>query len=360
MKRKDGKPKAKALRTLPRYEVGFRESIDAGLCGYRSDLSRTYTALSLFSGCGGLDLGFHGGFPALGRLFPRNRISILEAHDSDPDCVAAYELNLGSSRLTDLSRVGAIELPKADILLGGFPCQDFSSSGTKLGTLSERGQLYQTLVEYAARHHPRVVVGENVPLLAKLHGGRYLHEIADAFEDIGYRLTVWRVVCQEYGLPQSRTRLFLIACPEDGPQPGAFVADRSRVSIDEALADLESISDESVANQSQYFVSDVATAGGGQGDHVNERGRFAYTIRANPRGRIQFHYALERRLTVRECARLQGFPDSFVFPYTTQRNVKLIGNAVPPTIAHLVAQRIVAFLDGIEQDLGVEQMSLAL
>jgi DNA (cytosine-5)-methyltransferase 1 len=107
---------------------------------------------------------------------------------------------------------------------------------------------------------------------------------------------------------------------------------------------LETISDEAVTNQSQYFVASRASCGGGQGDHTNEANTVAYCIRANSRGRIQFHYALERRLTVRECARLQSFPDQFVFPFTTQRNLTLIGNAVPPILGYRVAVSVENFM----------------
>jgi DNA (cytosine-5)-methyltransferase 1 len=104
------------------------------------------------------------------------------------------------------------------------------------------------------------------------------------------------------------------------------------------------ITDETVTNQSQYFVATKATAGGGQGDHTNRRGEPAYCIRANAKARIQFHYELERRLTVRECARLQSFPDEFVFPYSAMTNMTQIGNAVPPLLAHKVATAIYDFL----------------
>lgn len=92
-----------------------------------------------------------------------------------------------------------------------------------------------------------------------------------------------------------------------------------------------------------------ASSGGGQGDHTNEADKVAYCIRANSRGRIQFHHRLDRRLTVRECARLQSFPDQFVFPFTTQRNLTLIGNAVPPILGYRVAQSVNRYLCSVEE-----------
>ena len=78
------------------------------------------------------------------------------------------------------------------------------------------------------------------------------------------------------------------------------------------------------------------------------KSEISYTIRANAKGRIQFHYALDRRMTVRECARLQSFPDDFVFPHATGPNIMQIGNAVPPIIGHLVGQSVARFIESKE------------
>ncbi len=351
-------PKAKALRNMPAFVVGHRDTSIADRCGFHRCPPRPYSVLSLFSGCGGLDLGFHGGFEALGTTYARTNFHIVNALDNDQDCVDCYRLNIGPSERCDLSAVDVATLPPVDVLIGGFPCQDFSSSGTKLGTTTDRGKLYQVLVRYADYHRPRLIIGENVPLLRQLAGGKYLKEIIAAFGSIGYQVSIWRIVCQDHGLPQSRTRLFIVGTDVEYARPSAPRLERRRMFIDEAIVDLEEVTDETIPNQSQYFVADVATSGGGQGDHTNRRGAFAYTIRANARARIQFHYRLPRRLTVRECARLQGFPDSFVFQYSAMRNMKLIGNAVPPPIAHAVACHIQEVLNGTA--VCDEQLELAL
>ena len=347
MKRKDGKPKARAKRNLPEFAGGLRDKFPRHAC---DEAGQQYKTVSMFSGCGGMDLGFQGGFEVYGKRYERRPFKIIAAYDNLDDALETYRLNLGNEiENVDLAKSEARELPAADVLMGGFPCQDFSSSGPKTGLAGERGQLYTSLVRYMRKHRPKVVVGENVPHLGRLSGGAYLEKILEDFEAEGYSFKVWNIHCPSYGLPQSRRRLFLVGVRDDlsgFPRKPDPTHANSYFTIDQALADLESIEDEKITNQSQYFIASRATSGGGQGDHTNKRNDVAYCIRANARGRIQFHYALDRRLTVRECARLQSFPDDFVFPFTTQRNLTLIGNAVPPIIGHLVAGSIANFLNG--------------
>lgn len=349
MRRKDNKPKTKALRNMPKFESGFRYA-QAKLA---SDLprlppQRQYTVVSLFSGCGGLDLGFEGNFRFLGKEYQELPFKILAAYDNLQDAVDCYSLNLGSAiHNADLTETGPETMPEADVLLGGFPCQDFSSSGPKTGFDGKRGGLYKVLLHYMEAHRPKVVIGENVNYLARLKNGKYLRTILDDFERAGYHFDVWETYAPDYGIAQSRRRLFLVGVRDDilgFPVKPPPTTPHRPVTISEALSDLETITDETIPNQSQYFVSSKASGGGGQGDDVNDPDKVSYCIRANARGRIQFHYRLPRRLTVRECARLQTFPDAFAFPFTTQRNLTLIGNAVPPVLAHHVAKSVAAFL----------------
>jgi len=200
-------------------------------------------------------------------------------------------------------------------------------------------------------YQPKIVVAENVPYLSRLHNGKYLQTILHDFEAAGYHFDMWELYGPDYGLSQSRRRIFLVGVRND--LPGFPVKPKAshkngHIPITRALVDLENISDETITNQSQYFVATRASSGGGQGDHTNEADKVAYCIRANARGRIQFHYRLKRRLTVRECARLQSFPDQFVFPFTTQRNMTLIGNAVPPILGYRVAQSVKEYLCSVE------------
>ncbi len=338
---------------MPRFVYGFRDN--PATAPYRNQAlnnggkipTSAPSVISFFSGCGGLDLGFLGGFVFLGQPYEALPFNLVHAYDNDSRAVQTYRLNLTPHiSEADLSTADLATFPTADILIGGFPCQDFSSCGHKLGLKGHRGELYTVMRDYMRIHQPKVVVGENVPHLEKMHGGRVMRKIQSELEEVGYRFKLWKMCCPDYGLPQSRTRLFFIGVRRDlkgFPEMPAPTHWFGRVMIDDALGDLERIEDESIPNQSQYFVATKATAGAGQGDQKSERGALAYAVRANSKARVHFHYALDRRLTVRESARLQSFPDEFVFPHSTSSNIMQIGNAVPPIVGHSVAKAVAQY-----------------
>lgn len=308
--------------------------------------SPRFTAVSFFAGCGGLDLGFLGGFSYLGRDYGRTAFDVLAAYDSDPQAVETYRTNIGEHiELCDLSAAAMSDMPPADVLLGGFPCQEFSQCGPRGGLNSERGKLYQRMVAYADLHRPRVVVGENVAGLLYRDGGQAVRAIVDDFTALGYRAHVWEMHAHHFGIPQARHRVILAFVRNDlsgrlvQPVPSADL-----VTAKEALQDLLKPGRSVIPNQSQYFRAARATFGHGQGDERTPANGPAYTVRANSRSRVQFHYSRPRRLTVRECARLQSFPDSFFFPFAATANMRLVGNAVPPVLGHCVAHSVQKFL----------------
>jgi DNA (cytosine-5)-methyltransferase 1 len=360
MRPKSGQPKRRALRRMPKWDYAFRENPRTvedrhpAFGGTARIEGPSSSVVSVFSGAGGLDLGLLGGFRAGGRFYRPLPFQLIAAYDHDERAVETYRLNLSAdAECRDLTQTPAEELPSSDVFVGGFPCQDFSSCGYKKGFAGDRGRLYRVMVDYLTAHQPQVVVAENVPHLARMHQGNLLREIVADFSEAGYKMDVWILNAPDFGLPQSRTRVFLIGVREDvggwviPPEP----THRDRhVPIEEALDDLMPIEDESIPNQSQYFVATRATAGAGQGDQVSRRGQVAYTVRANAKARVHFHYELDRRLTVRECARLQGFPDEFVFPYAAMTNMLHIGNAVPPILGHVVGSAVAAFMGGTRNE----------
>lgn len=315
-----------------------------------------YSVVSYFCGCGGLDLGFRGGFKYHDEDYPALPFNILEAYDNEPRCIETYNDYFGAGHATvkDLATVKPEDVSKADILIGGFPCQEFSSCGPLGGLESERGRLYRTLIAYMNTHKPKIVVGENVINLERMEKGEVLKTIKKDLAAAGYAVKVWKMFAPNYGIPQRRTRLIIMCVRKDifdkygfPEEPEARFKDKHR-SIEWAIGDLVDVTDNSVIpNQGDYFGASKAKKGNGQGDESNKKDMPAYTIRANPKSRVQFHYSLDRRLTVRECARIQTFPDDFSFKFSKTVNISQIGNAVPPVMAYLVAQRVKQYLDKI-------------
>jgi DNA (cytosine-5)-methyltransferase 1 len=309
------------------------------------------SVVSMFSGCGGMDLGFVGGFEYRGASYPRLPVKLLGAYDNDRKSKRTYDTNFDQElELLDLNKTDVSKVPSADVLIGGFPCQEFSACGPRGGIDARRGGLFRTMSRYAAHHKPAVVVAENVDHLRFINGGADLKTIRRSLARAGYTVQVWPVYAPDFGVPQTRRRIFIVGVRNDLPStlnpPKATFAEHHR-STSWAIEDLAGISDETVANQSQYFKAALAKQGHGQGDEVNSRDLPAYTIRANSRSRVQFHYELPRRLTVRECARIQTFPDNFIFPDEATPSIRQIGNAVPPVLAHAIAQHVTNYLSGL-------------
>lgn len=316
-----------------------------------------YSVVSYFCGCGGLDLGFRGDFRYHDEDYKRLPFEIKVAYDYEPRCVETYNeyFGEGHAKVADLSMIDMDTVPKAEVLIGGFPCQEFSSCGPLGGLESERGRLYQTLITYMNKHQPAIVIGENVVNLERMENGEVLKTIKTDLAKAGYKVEVWKMFAPDFGVPQRRTRLFFICVRNDieerhgfpkMPEPKFVGKQRS---IEWAIGDLVDVTDDSVPNQSQYFGASRAKKGNGQGDESNKKDLPAYTIRANPKSRVQFHYSLDRRLTVRECARIQTFPDDFKFTHAKTVSVSQIGNAVPPMLAYIVANTIAGYLETVKE-----------
>lgn len=309
---------------------------------------KEYSLVSLFTGVAGLDLGFEGDFKFKTKKFEKQPFKNIASYEMDDKCVETIKRNLNIPiHQLKLSPENAKVLPQADILIGGFPCQEFSSCGPLGGLESERGQLYKVLISYMKKHKPMIVCAENVPNLARMQSGAVLETIVRDFKACGYKVQVWDLYAPEYGVPQNRRRLFFICTRNDiegqpeKPEPTHL---NDLPTTKWAIGDLETADPISVPNQEQYFKASRAKKGNGQGDETCKADAPSYTIRANAKSRVQFHYSLDRRLTVRECARLQTFPDNFIFPHSATANIMQIGNAVPPVLAHAVASQIRKFL----------------
>jgi len=325
--------------------------------------------ISLFSGCGGMDLGFtQAGF------------KIVYSNDIDKYAIKTYEKNFGlkvDSR--PISEVPINEIPPADGIIGGPPCQSWSLAGAMKGENDPRGQLFYYYANIIKEKQPNFFVAENVPgIVSSAHIGSF-KKLISMLEASGYSVS-WKVLdSRDYGVPQERKRVFIVGIKKGlglsyhFPEP---LYSKFAVSIDgkqikrwltlkDAIGDLPEPCPALPGNKHnpQTTIPNHEYMVGSFSPIYMSRNRWkdwndqSYTIQAGGRhaplhpsscrmckaGKDRWEFAgnYYRRLSVREAARIQGFPDSFIFIYNNVSDgYKLVGNAVPPPLAKAVANKI--------------------
>ncbi|MBD3329354.1 DNA (cytosine-5-)-methyltransferase [Candidatus Dojkabacteria bacterium] len=313
-----------------------------------------FKVISLFSGCGGLDLGFMGGFSYMGNKYNELPFEVVYANDIDEQACETYEHNLGHKiECKDFREVlEAKKLPDADVVLGGFPCQDFSVAGKRRGLEAKRGQLYKSMIEAVEQVQPKVFIAENVKGLLNIGKGEVIKIMEEDFAKVGYTIYINLFHTADYGVPQTRERVIIAGIRNDidkkysPPEPthtdplqkGFLDKEKKNwVTAKDVLSDLEEAKEGDMEN---HYWSKAKRYPGTQGNNNIKPDRPAPTMRAEHHGNIEFHYSGERRLSAREAARIQSFPDDFVFLRSTSRAYKQIGNAVPPVFGWHVAQSV--------------------
>jgi DNA (cytosine-5)-methyltransferase 1 len=318
---------------------------------------KKYSIISLFTGCGGLDLGFVGGFAFLDKFYPKNNFEITWANDIDKASCETFRKNLGHDivygDITELLNgnhspsLFEKSLPEhADIVLGGFPCQDFSHAGKRKGFNAKRGLLYQSMIEVIKRTKPSVFVAENVKGLMTMNGGEALRTIIRDFETLGYNAVYKLLMAADYGVPQIRERVIIVGTKKDRlppfKHPEPLLSKNNWVSLRKAIGDLEHLAEGKVAN---HYWSKAKMFAGTQGNTIVSPDKPGPTMRTEHHGNIEWHWNKRRRLSAREAARIQSFPDDFVFYPSTSSAYKQIGNAVPPVMAWYIAEAVQKLLD---------------
>lgn len=308
-----------------------------------------YKLVSLFSGCGGLDLGFRGDFNYLNKFYERLNFDLVWANDYNERACETYSLNLGDhihgGDIRDiLENPNQYNFPNfADIVTGGFPCQAFSYAGKRLGFEDPRGQLYLSMKETVRRLQPKVFVAENVKGLLTHNHGNTFKQIISEFEALGYHVTWQLYKSIEFGIPQTRERVLAVGTRKDILPP--FIHSKGflekPITAKEALKDLENLEWAELANHEWA----KCKKNKGQGNNTIAAEKPAPTMRAEHHGNIEFHYSLPRRLSAREAARIQSFPDDFIFKRSTGDAYRQIGNAVPPVLGWHLAKNIKEFLN---------------
>lgn len=178
---------------------------------YAKSQKGSYHVASLFAGCGGLDLGFVGGFDFLGKQFRRNKFDVVWANELNPNACRTYERNLGQHIVCGDIKEKIDEIPVGvDVIMGGFPCQDISINGKMQGIKGKRSSLYSYIVEAVRRCRPKVFLAENVgSLMLKQNEYSFKTILAD-FEALDYNVTYKVYHAEEYGVPQTRGRMIFV------------------------------------------------------------------------------------------------------------------------------------------------------
>lgn len=323
---------------------------------------KNINVVSLFSGCGGMDFGFF-----------QEGFSINWANDFDKKACDTYAKNIGDHIVCgDITQIDYDSIPDADIILGGFPCQDFSMIWKRKGLETERGNLYRNFVEIVAKKNPLFFVAENVKGLLTANSKKAINQIIKDFSetgDFGYAVKPVLVNFADYGVPQIRQRVLIIGVRKDIdktfeiPEP-SHTSD-TYVSSKIALAGVESVK---FNNEHQNIKErtieklKLIPAGGNFTDIPKDsphyvKGMISHVYRrlhpdkpsttiiaAGGGGTWGYHFSENRPLTNRERARLFGYPDDFKFEGTITDVRRQIGNSVPPLGIRPFAKQIKKFI----------------
>ena len=304
-----------------------------------------YKVVSLFSGAGGLDLGFH-----------KAGFDIIWANDFDKYAVQTYKMNFKNEIIfDDINNIDFNTIPSADVVIGGFPCQPFSMMGSELGFEDTRGTVFFTVANLIKQmidrgEKPKVVVLENVRRLLTHNGGNTFKVIKYVLEhELGYKVFYKVLNSSDYGIPQTRNRIFIV-CFDDKRVDFSFPKE---VALKNTMQDmLEKNVDE------KYFLSDrllKTILSNGTGNYKAKSEIELKIARPLCSTMHKMHRACQdnyvtdngkiRRLTPREAARLQGFPDDFIIPVSDTQAYRQFGNAVTVNVAESVAKSILEVLD---------------
>lgn len=300
------------------------------------------SVVSLFSGCGGMDLGFSGGFDFLGKHYSKTPFDIVWANDINSAACRTYQKNIGQHIVEgDIWKLMGEMPTDVDVVIGGFPCQDISINGKGAGVDGKRSGLYRAMVEVVSKIRPKVFVAENVKGLLMKNNENSLKRILFDFRALGYDVNYHLYNAADYGVPQTRERVFIVGTRPDVKKftPPAPVSDKP-ITSQEAISDLESVEQNADFNH----IWSLASKSSEQGNRKLKANRPGYTIRSECHGNIQFHYTLPRRISMREAARIQSFPDSFIFDSKLRETERQVGNAVPPILAWHMANAVLDVL----------------
>ena len=321
--------------------------------------------ISLFSGCGGLDLGFE-----------KAGFNIPVANEFDKTIWDTFEANHPKTKLIkdDIRNIKESDFPnEVDGIIGGPPCQSWSEAGALRGIEDDRGKLFFDYIRILRAKRPKFFLAENVSGMLSNRHSEAVQNIISMFEECGYDVSITLVNAKDYGVAQERKRVFYIGFRKDlhidfkFPE-GSTKDDDKKITLRDIIWDLQDTAvpageknhrNPDAVNNNEYFTGAYSTIFMSR-NRVKSWDEQGYTVQASGR-QCQLHPQapkmvkigkndcrfvegkenLYRRMTIREVARLQGFPDDFKFIYDiVDTGYKMIGNAVPVNLAYEIATAI--------------------
>jgi DNA (cytosine-5)-methyltransferase 1 len=304
--------------------------------------------ISLFSGCGGADLGVVGGFNYLGKRYARNKSSIVYAGDVNERAVATYNANFSHKAVVEDVASAGFGKGAADVVIGGFPCQAFSTVNPTKDPNSKSGQLFWEMAEVIGSVRPQAFIAENVKGFYRLAGGKYFQLAHEIFSSKGYKVKEKLLNASHFGVPQLRERILIVGIRDDIGAEFSFPAPTHGQGTGKPIVTLSKVIDSLTPPDPKYYFSKKAVEGA-----FNAKPNMKRALAQNlekPCLTITSHLAkvsinsrdpvllvnprkkLYRRFTPREAARIQSFSDNFTFVGSDGDAYRQIGNAVPPVL----------------------------
>lgn len=317
-----------------------------------------YKVVSLFSGCGGADQGIIGDFNFNKRKYDRLPFDIICALDIDRKALDTHINNFECEQVLcgDICEIPSKDIPDHDVLLGGFPCQSFSTVNPNKNPFDERANLYKQMVRIVNDKQPKVFIAENVKGFMTLHKGAIFKTVLESFKDAGYKCYPMLVNAADYGVPQKRERVIIVGIRNDIKKDYIF-PDKTNENNWMPL----SVAVEKLAlDDDKYYFSKRAVEGMKRAKNNMKRGlaqdlnqpcltvtSHLAKVSLNSRDPVLLVDAdkeLYRRFTPREAARIQSFPDEFQFVGSDSDAYRQIGNAIPPVMFWHIAKSVADLL----------------
>lgn len=318
-----------------------------------------YKVISLFSGCGGADLGLVGGFEYLNQHYKSLPFDIIHASDIDKKAIATYRRNFKHPSFVEDVHNLTFENQKVDIVVGGFPCQPFSTVNPTKTPEKKESQLFWEMARVIQETTPKIFIAENVKGFYSLKQGYYFKLACEEFESLGYKLSYQILKASHYGIPQKRERVFIVGVRKDLINNFSFPQPTHGNEIQEEVP-LKRIVTNLYPENNKYFFSERAVAG-----VKNAKNNMKRALAQNlhePCLTITSHLAkvslnsrdpvllvdpskeLYRRFTPKEAAGIQSFPENFEFVGSEADAYRQIGNAVPPVLMWHIGNAVIEAL----------------